>query len=146
MLNRINIRKGFVAGTVSGLFLGIFLKVVEVVTNLKVYTLLLNVDYVPILNQYSLHESIEFGIHLIISIFLSLFLTLFLTKKTWNSTTKFSFVWFISTVIGVLLYPTTSLSSRTPDITNFAALSFWMIGHVLYGLILAVLLRNSVNN
>jgi hypothetical protein len=143
-MNNRKLRKSLMAGTVSGIFLGLILKAVEFLTDLKVYTLLLNVDYIPILNQVSLHESIEFGIHLVISIFLSLFLALFLTKQSWRPKTKFLFVFYISILIGMLLYPTTTLSPRTPALTNFAAISYWMVGHAMYGGILAVLLKNKL--
>ncbi|PWW29578.1 hypothetical protein DFO73_104218 [Cytobacillus oceanisediminis] len=60
--------KGILSGFVSGIFLGLFLKVIEVMSGVKVYTLLLNVDYIPILKNYSFPEFVEFLLHLIISV------------------------------------------------------------------------------
>jgi len=37
--------KGSIAGVLSGILLGLFLKTIEIRWNIKVYTLLLNIDY-----------------------------------------------------------------------------------------------------
>lgn len=135
--------RAILAGIVSGLFLGLFLKVIERVTGIKVYTLLLNVDYVPFLNQIKLHETIEFGLHLIISIVLSLLIMKFLGGKRWGKGTKYSFIIGTSIIIGLILFPTTALSARTPELSSLAALSYWLVGHGLYGWLLAWLLRTE---
>ena len=71
------------AGITSGIFLGLFLRMIEHVTSLKVYTPLLNVDYVPVLKELKLPELIEFAPHLVISVLLSILLTIFLKSKNW---------------------------------------------------------------
>ena len=52
------------------------LKVVELITHLKVYTLLLNVDYIPYINAFAFPELIEVGFHLVVSIALAICLYL----------------------------------------------------------------------
>lgn len=73
-------------GMLSGIFLGLFLKMIEISTDIKVYTLLLNVDYFPILKNYNFPESIEFVFHLIISGILAVCLFFIINKYRWKRT------------------------------------------------------------
>lgn len=123
--------------------LGLFLKLIQFFTNLKVYTLLLNVDYVPILKNIKLPEIIEFGLHLIISIVLAFVLNVYINRKSLKKEAIYRFVWKVSLIVGLLLYPTTLLSERTPAITNAYAFLIWMAGHWIYGMILGRLLSHK---
>jgi uncharacterized membrane-anchored protein YitT (DUF2179 family) len=82
-----NLKAAF-AGIVSGIFLGLILKLVEYVTGLKVYTLLLNVDYVPLLRNYEITELGEFALHIVISIILAIAIQEYLQKKNGILATK----------------------------------------------------------
>lgn len=59
------------SGLAAGSLLGIYLKFIEHFTSFNVYTLLLNVDYIPGLNRLELPEWVEFLLHLAISVLLS---------------------------------------------------------------------------
>ncbi|MBT2703295.1 hypothetical protein J7E34_08345 [Chryseobacterium sp. ISL-80] len=128
---------------VSGIALGLFLKLIQFLTNLKVYTLLLNVDYVPILKNIQLPEIIEFGLHLVISIMLAFILNLYIKRKRLRKEAIHRFVLRVSLIVGLLLYPTTLLSERTPSITDAYAFVMWMAGHWIYGIILARILSHK---
>jgi hypothetical protein len=128
------------AGIASGILLGLFLKMIEHITSVKVYTLLLNVDYVPVLKELKLPELIEFSLHLVISVLLSIALAIFLKQKNWSRERGLSWVSLVCLAVGLLLYPTTVLSNRTPELTDPAALLFWLAGHLLYGIALGWLL------
>lgn len=132
--------KGSSAGLLAGIILGLFLKFIESVTGIKDYTLLLNVDYIPILKDIKLPELIEFLLHLIVSVVLGVFLYTYLMNKDWPNEQKVRLVVKVSLLIGLLLYPTTLLSDRTPEITNVYSFFFWLVGHGLYGLVLGNLL------
>ncbi|NMO95064.1 hypothetical protein HII30_04590 [Paenibacillus lemnae] len=134
------------AGIIAGVLLGLFLKGVEYVTSLKVYTLLLNVDYIPLLNQLQLSEFAEFLLHLIISVLLALVLALIVNWKgtAWSIRTRLYFYMAVNTAVGLLLYPTTALSTRTPDLLDLPALLFWLTGHLLYGLLLGWMMRERI--
>jgi hypothetical protein len=140
-LEKLQINKAVLAGLISGVFLGLFLKVVEKSTSLKVYTLLLNVDYVPIIQRFELAEIIEFSIHLFISVVMSMGLLFFLNKKYIPTNKRILIIVLFSLVIGIFLYPTTLLSDRTPSISDLPALGFWLLGHSLYGGMLGFLLK-----
>lgn len=132
------------AGVVAGVVLGLFLKAVEWGTQVKVYTLLLNLDYVPVLQRYAFPEIVEFGIHVGISVGLSVVLGLYMRYRKFAAEQVVRFVVLVSLVVGVLLYPTTALSERTPALTSVPAVIFWLTGHGLYGWVLGWLVRRDI--
>lgn len=125
-------------GLVTGLVLSVFFKWVEQATGHKVYTLLLNVDYMPIFRNYSYSEPVEVLFHLIVSIVLVFVLEFVMGKKSIKQIISFCVV--INLLIGVLIYPTTGLSARTPPIDSVPAIVYWLIGHIVYGFLLGILL------
>lgn len=129
-------------GFISGLVLNYYFKFIEWSTGDLVYTLLLNVDYFPILKDYSFPEVVEISFHMIVSFILA-FVYAYLWPK-W----KHPFVWTVTTavLIGLIIYPSTALSDRTPAVTDGSALLWWLSGHLLYGIIVAVLLQRRSNN
>lgn len=131
------------AGIAAGILLGLFLKIIEHITLMEVYTLLLNVDYVPLLNELKLSELVEFALHLVISVLLSIALAIFLKQKNWSRRRSLFWVSLACLAVGLLLYPTTVLSDRTPECSDPAALLFWLAGHLLYGIALGWLLTSS---
>lgn len=135
--------KAVLAGLLSGLVLGLFLKLIQSITNLNVYTLLLNVDYVPFLKDMTLPEIVEFSLHIIISVMLAFGVNFYITRKGLKEETIHRFVISVSIVVGLLLFPTTVLSERTPSITNTYAFLFWMVGHWIYGLVLGRVLSKK---
>jgi hypothetical protein len=137
MISRSLMTKGITSGTISGIFLGLFLKMIEIFSGIKVYTLLLNVDYIPVLKEVAMPEIVEFILHLIISIILGIVLLYVTRKYQWDHHQIILRVIIITFFIGVLLYPTTALSSRTPAITSLPAIVVWLFGHILYGAVLS---------
>lgn len=101
------------------------------------------VDYVPVLKEVKLPELIEFALHLVISVLLSILLASFLKSKNWSRGRSLSWVTLVCLAVGLLLYPTTVLSNRTPELPDLAALLFWLGGHLLYGIALGWLLTGS---
>ena len=77
--------RGSFAGLISGLFLGLFLKVIQHQFGIEVYTLLLNVDYIPVLKEMKFPEIIEISFHLLISIVLGIFLLFVVKKYQWTN-------------------------------------------------------------
>lgn len=130
--------KGSVAGVISGVILGLFLKTIEIRWNINVYTLLLNVDYIPVFNRFSFSEMVEFSFHLIISVILAMILLCVAAKHQWTRRQMMVRTIGISLFIGLVLYPTTALSERTPPLTSVPALFCWLFGHLLYGVALSL--------
>jgi hypothetical protein len=140
-VNKKDIKKAVMAGIISGIALGLFLKLIEQSTHLKVYTLLLNLDYVPIINQFVVPEILGFVIHLGISICISIGFLFYIHRKPFPASKKISLAVLLSVIIGLFLFPTTALSTQTPALTNLPALFYWLVGHYLYGLILGLMLK-----
>ncbi|MED4401834.1 hypothetical protein ABET41_03485 [Metabacillus fastidiosus] len=126
-------------GIISGVVLALFLKLIEKITGDKVYTLLLNVDYIPFINRYHFSEIVEVIFHLIISILLTGILWIFICyRKITDRKDRILFCFAACLIIGALLYPTTAFSDRTPPLLSMSSLTYWLIGHMVYGLILGI--------
>ncbi|MFD1172593.1 hypothetical protein [Oceanobacillus picturae] len=126
-------------GIISGLFLGAFLWVVQIITTKNVYTLLINVDYIPVLKEWNMHPITELVLHLIVSVIV-VFL-LYAIFKRWNMQYRVLPYVLANGVIGVLLYGTTAFSTRTPDLLDYFAIFCWILGHLLYGVIVGIFLQ-----
>lgn len=136
MWRKYRLTHAFWSGLAAGILLGLLLKMIEYFTSLKVYTLLLNIDYLPILQQLKLSEFTEFALHLVISVLLSGVLAVFLKHKEWSWSTILFFVTVVCVLVGLLIYPTTALSERTPDLFDSSAILLWLAGHLVYGIAL----------
>lgn len=67
---RKGLHKAFVSGLFSGLFLATMLKIIEQIMHLKVYTPLLNIDYIPYIKITTKRNNIPFGSNLLFLTFL----------------------------------------------------------------------------
>ncbi|PIC70024.1 hypothetical protein CSV77_11115 [Sporosarcina sp. P16b] len=134
-------------GIITGVFLAIFFKIIQSITGHKVYTLLLNVDYIPIVKEYVFPEVIEVFFHLIVSVILCIILVILYDKSSGfirHHAVLFPFL--VNSIIGLLLYPTTSFSDRTPSVTNIISLSWWLVGHAVYGFFVGILISRKSKN
>ena len=124
-------------GLVSGAFLGFFLKGMQAWTGIKVYVLLLNVDFIPLLGEYTLPEWLEFLFHLLISCFIGV-MFVYLVKRmnlTMKGTWILSFLLTLPTIF--LYFPLSYLAVKeVPALLNGAAVLLWATGHFLYALTL----------
>lgn len=123
-----------VIGLLAGSIFGGLLKLIELLTDKKVYTLLLNVDYFPILKDVSRSELMDFMFHLIVSmiVVIVLFNCLKYMDRAYN---VMDYVW-LNIAIAFVLYLTTTFSERTPLLTDWIALAYWTAGHIVYGLLI----------
>lgn len=137
-------KKLLMIGIVAGSVFGWLLKVIEQLTDKKVYTLLLNIDYIPFLKEWNIGEFVEFLMHLFVSIIVVFILYNFFTYfKCEHLITPYV---LINVLIGVALFPTTSFSSRTPEFIDSVAFLYWLGGHVIFGLIVGLMIRSSFKN
>ncbi|MBO1510569.1 hypothetical protein [Metabacillus bambusae] len=122
---------------ISEAVLGLFLKFIQAITELKVYTLLLNIDF--LYNKY-LPESLEFSLHLIVSIIISVVYVFFSEKLNLDLRQQFVF-FFVFTTPTVYIYIPLSIFSikETPALSDGLAILWWMIGHFLFALLLPLL-------
>ncbi|WP_249869401.1 hypothetical protein [Oceanobacillus saliphilus] len=132
------VNKLFIIGMIAGLILGGFFKLIEQTTGKKVYVLLMNIDYFPIVGDWTLSGGEEFVLHMIVSVAL-VFVIYFLFRKK-DIHIKMAPYIIVNTLIGALLYLTTALSERTPEITDQSAFAYWLVGHMLYGFVVWLLI------
>ncbi|SDJ87557.1 hypothetical protein [Sediminibacillus albus] len=138
MLKKITIA-GLVSGTISGVLLGCYLWMVEALTDKQVYTLLLNVDFIPILAGYE-QQLIEWLFHVIISWAIGVVYCFYLWKKqifSWKK--RLLAAAGIAAVAAATYFPLTILfiqEIESPD--DLLALGYWVSGHALFAYVLAI--------
>ncbi|WP_077596973.1 hypothetical protein [Oceanobacillus kimchii] len=118
-------------GIISGFIIGLFFYLCQLITNKPVYTLLMNIDYFPIIGKWQHLPLFEFSYHIIVSIVLVYTLIFFL--RLWDLERKLWAYVSISGLIVLLIYPTTLLSNRTPELYDGYSIIIWLIGHLIYG-------------
>ena len=125
--------------------LAILFKIIERTTHLKVYTFLLNVDYIPYINRFIFSELVEVSFHLIVSIILAFSLYLLIVYRqilSKNSVIRLCTLFCFFT--GAALFPTTAFSDRTPALSSIPSLLYWLIGHIAYGYVLGALIARGL--
>lgn len=133
----------FFAGTIAGVALGLLLKFLQQATGYKVYTLLLNIDYIPVLGSWHLAEFWEFILHLIVAVVLAFILMEIAIRRQLIGRTLIKLCIAINIGIAICYYPITILSERTPSVTSYPSLLLWVGAHALYGLLLGFLLSKN---
>ncbi len=126
-------------GVIAGIVLAVFLKIIEWLTGSTVYYLLFHVDYVPLLRSLSPVSIVEvcfhFGTCMLSVLVLYAIFRLFHLEKSIAAYT-------ILILLGSsLLYFLTMFSAHTPAVNDWAAWSYWVIGHGLFGVVVGVLIR-----
>ncbi len=127
------IRQGLLAGLLSGIVLGLVLKWIQYQTGALVYTLLLNVDFVPLLPP-RLPEWLEFALHLLVALILGV------VFRWWIS--RWYHPWIAGLILGagssLLFFPLATMSDRVPAVDDWHAYMYWLMGHLLYGVTLSI--------
>lgn len=130
-----------VIGIFSGLILGGFLKAVQQLTTIPVYVLLLNVDYFPVIQDWQMNEMQEFFLHMVVSV--GLVIVLYVTLGRLEIHRKIHPYITMNVLIGGLLFLTTVLSDRTPALLDRTAFIYWMVGHLIYGVVVGILITKK---
>ena len=129
-------------GVVSGILLGLLLKLIESISQIRVYTLLLNVDFIPFIGQVEWSEPMEFLFHVVISVciaFAFIFLADFL-----NLQTSLPKLWLLSLILCLptlgLYFVLSSLAMKeVPAWNDWQAFAYWTFAHLIYAWILPLL-------
>ncbi|MGG4169635.1 hypothetical protein ABEW00_19525 [Rossellomorea vietnamensis] len=125
---------GLAIGIISGTILGIFLKWIQGLTGIKVYVLLLNVDFIPLFAS-TLPEWLEFSFHLLISCVIGLLFVYLIEKLNVSERGAWLLSLLLTFPTVFLYFPLSYLAVQdVPGFFDGTALTFWAIGHLLYGL------------
>ncbi|MDG5470153.1 hypothetical protein P6709_00245 [Jeotgalibacillus sp. ET6] len=126
------VAKGTVLGLLSGFLLGFILKGMEKASSLKVYTLLLNIDFIPVIGDIRWPEWIEFLFHLIIAVIIGIIYWYGAQKI--NGWAKLLVFAFLLTFPVIFLYFPLSLIAikEVPEPDNMTAFGLWSAAHFIY--------------
>jgi len=135
MFGRSNIGNSLYIGAFSGVLMALLLRVIEAITDVRVYTLLLNVDFIPFIGQIPWPEPIEFLFHLVISIGITfIFIHLADRLKFRDSFSNYLYLSFILCLPAICLYiPLSALAIKgVPKWNDWTAFTYWCIAHFVY--------------
>ncbi|KYG59087.1 hypothetical protein H1Q58_10550 [Planococcus maritimus] len=137
------ILKGLWIGFWSGLILGLLMKWMQAVTGIQNYELLLNIDFIPLLNQVNWSELMEFVFHLIISLVIGI-VYVYIAKRrsyTFGQLTIISLVLTLPTYF--LFFPLSMLAveADVPEPTDVGAFLYWILAQLTYALLLPILYK-----
>jgi ribose/xylose/arabinose/galactoside ABC-type transport system permease subunit len=128
------LRLGISIGMLSGIILGLCLKWIEWLTGKQVYTLLLNVDFIPIIGPIQWPEWVEFVFHLLIAAAIGIVFVYIVGKLNNMSIRKIILCSFLLTLPTIPLYfPLTLLALKpTPAVDDAVAIFYWTAGHLVF--------------
>ncbi|MDY0940280.1 hypothetical protein [Priestia megaterium] len=134
------IRLGISIGILSGSILGLCLKWIEWLTGKQVYTLLLNVDFIPIIGPIQWPEWVEFVFHLFIAVVIGIVFVYIVDKLNNMSIRKIVLCSFLLTLPTIPLYfPLTLLALKpTPAVDDALAISYWTAGYLIFAAALTI--------
>src|SRR5699024_5788742 len=116
-----------IVGILTSFVLGFFLKILELITDLKVYTLLLNIDFIPILGNINFPEWIEFSFHIIILVILTYIFYYFVVKNNWRWQNILFYLSLGNMLIDLLIYIISLLSFITQTLFSIYVLIFFLV-------------------
>jgi len=135
--------KGLWIGFWSGLILGVLLKWVQSVTGEQVYTLLLNVDFIPVIGDVQWSEVTEFIFHMSISLVIGI-VFVFLAKRrkyTFGQLVILSLLMSIPFPFLYFLLADMAINADVPAVNDWSAFLYWVFGHLTYSLLLPILYK-----
>lgn len=135
--------KGIWIGFWSGLLLGLLLKWIQRVTGEQVYTLLLNVDFVPLIGRVEWSEPAAFAFHIAISLLISIAYVYLAKRRLYSFGQLTMLSLLMCSPLFLLYFPLSSLAQRTdvPGLTDVGAFLYWIFAHLTYALVLPVLYK-----
>ncbi|MGE7602268.1 hypothetical protein ACQKL5_07120 [Peribacillus sp. NPDC097675] len=122
-------------GLFNGLLLGSITKWFELLSGLKVYQLLLNVDFIPVVGEFHWNEAWLFTFHLITSLFITMSYAYMIRRRRIVRRLPFALLFIVP---AVLLYFPLSFLSKIGGLLPFdlSAFSLWALSHFIYALFL----------
>ncbi|WP_374056560.1 hypothetical protein [Rossellomorea sp. FM04394] len=129
------IGSGTIIGLVSGTLLGLFLKWMQGMTGIKVYVLLLNVDFIPVFGDKDFPEWMEFLFHLVISCVIGVVLVYMMERLNVSGKGAWILSFALTAPTVFLYFPLSYLAIKdVPGLLYGEAIILWTAGHLLYAL------------
>lgn len=132
--------KGVWIGFWSGLILGLLLKWIQSVTGENVYTLLLNIDFIPIIGNVQWSEVTEFIFHMIVSLVIGIVFVFLAKRRKYTFGQLVILSLLISIPLPFLFFILSSLAvtADVPAVNDWNAFLYWVFGHLTYSLLLPI--------
>lgn len=128
-------------GIFAGIILALFLKWVQAGTGNQAYTLLFNMDYIPILKQWNHVDGMGMVFHFTTCI-TSVVVLYYLLKRIGHHRSFLPYV-LTYTIGGGVLYSLSALTNTPPAFNDFAAWAYWTLGHAIYGVVVGVMVKKD---
>ncbi|MGE7876916.1 hypothetical protein [Peribacillus muralis] len=135
-MNGNRIYKVVVTGLINGSMLGLVMKWVEMFWGIKVYTLLLNVDFLPVIGTVPWSEGFLFFFHLLFSVAVTFsYVHIVIPLKIFKDWNMYLLA-FLTIIPAVILYFPLSAWFLTEEFlpTDAKAFSVWACLHLIYAL------------
>ena len=134
------IRNGALTGLISGILMGLLMKLFQLLFQKEVYTLLLNIDFIPYFGTKAYSETVEFIFHLIVAIFIGILFAFITERYKLVRLSKLFLLSFILTFPTIFLYfPLTILAIKeTPVVTDYLAITLWTIAHLFFAIFIPI--------
>lgn len=125
--------------------MGLFIKVLEMISGKKIYVLLLNVDFIPGFKDASFSEPTEFAFHLIVAVLIGIMFALIVERFQLQNKKRQFYAAVALTIPTVFLYfPLTILAIKeTPSVNDATAIFLWSIGHLAFALFLPIFYKTT---
>lgn len=131
-------KKALWLGTATGFILASVLWLIEKLTGSKVYTLLLNIDFIPVMGAIEWPIWMEWFFHIIIAWIIAYLYIWWTTNKSVKMKWLTSFVLTVGAALSY--FPLTLLAIKeTPPVTDGTAIFYWLIGHLFFAVSLVKL-------
>ncbi|MDN7241379.1 hypothetical protein QWY14_06220 [Planococcus sp. N028] len=135
--------KGIWIGFWSGLVIGFLLKWIQSITGVKVYSLLLNVDFIPIIGSVNWSEPAEFSFHIVTSLIFGIIYVYLAKRRPYPFGQLVLFSLILCVPLYLLYFPLAVLAVNPtlPGVADGEAILYWIFAHLAYALALPILYK-----
>ena len=134
------IQNGALTGLISGVLMGFLMKLFQRLFQKDVYTLLLNIDFIPYFGTITFSETVEFIFHLLVALIIGIIFVCIAQKYKVATLRNLFLLSFVLTFPTIFLYfPLTTLAIKeTPGVTDYFAFILWAIAHLFFALFIPI--------
>jgi hypothetical protein len=126
----------FIFGTIAGTLLACFFYWIEKALEIKLYTFLLNIDFLPLPDSIIYSVPVQFVLHLFISVILIAIIDILYERFSH----PFLLSVIINTIMSFTFFPLYQMAISKPFFPPFFfPFALWIIGHILYALLIGTL-------
>lgn len=118
-------------GLIAYLVLTLILYGLQSLTNLPIYTLLINYEFIPYVN---INSFFAISLNLLMSVILAFFFYKHIIKRAWRWQDILFHLTFGIMFVGFVTYPLTYFSKVTPPLFHIFSFVFWIVSFMIYGL------------